>query len=156
MFQDGSWLRFLTVRLRPVLLVVSVATTLLAASLLGMSGPHGLWDAAALNLPASTADQAGILDGVLWAGIRLLPWAPWTLLAIAAGLRQGHYAAPFGRLLTAWLFGPWALWASGAMPARMAFAVFAPAAAITAAIGLRESFDKACRERPPWRSAGRQ
>jgi hypothetical protein len=143
LFQDGSGLRFFTVRLRPMFLIVSIATALIATRLLGVSGLHGSWDAAALKMPASTGDRAGILGGVLWAGIRLLPWAPWALLAIAAGFRQGHYAAPFGRLLIAWLLGPWALWAVGAVPARLAFAVFAPAAAITAAIGLRESFGKA-------------
>ncbi len=137
LFQDGPGLRFFTARRRPVIVALSIAAACLATSLLGVPGAHGLWDAAALKAPAATPDPAGIADGVLWAGVRLLPWAPWALLALGAGLRQGHYAAPFGRLLIAWLLGPWTLWAAGAMPARLAFAVFAPAVAMTAAIGLK-------------------
>jgi hypothetical protein len=79
------------------------------------------------------------MDGLFWAGMRLLPWWPWGVLAIVSGLRQGHYAAPFGRLLVTWLLVPWMLWAAGVLPPRLAFAFFAPAVAVTVAIGLNRA-----------------
>jgi hypothetical protein len=136
LFQDGPGLRFFAARFRPAVLAISIAAAMLAVIFLGVFGPHAQCNAAA------TAEQLGTWSGVIWGGIRLLPWVPWAVLAIVAGWRQGDYAAPFGRLLIAWLVGPWTLWAAGAMPARLAFAAFSPAVAITAAVGLREAFCK--------------
>lgn len=134
LFQDGPGLRFFAVGLRPVLFTIALAAALLVAGFVGVPDPQGL-RFGALS-PIFAVDGAGIAHGVLWAGMRLLPWWPWALLAIGAGLRQGHYAAPFGRLMIAWLLGPWTLWAAGLLPPRLAFAFFAPAVAITAAIGV--------------------
>lgn len=137
--QDGPGLRFFTARFGLAILAGSIAAACLAAVFLGPSSGQGFLDMDTQATSVPTANVDGIV-GMLLRTKGLLPWAPWILTAIAAGLRQGHYASPLGRLLIGWCLAPWTLWAVGAAPAGLAFAIFAPCAACMSAIGLAESY----------------
>jgi hypothetical protein len=139
MFQDGSGLRFFTAGFRCVVLAISLAAAHWTATFLSTPSSQYVWDAPSLTPPIPNEDPAGAAAVMLWTSGRLLPWTPWILVAIGIGLRKGHYAAPLARLVFAWLAAPWILSAAGVMPARLAFALFVPAATLMAAIGLAES-----------------
>jgi hypothetical protein len=71
-----------------------------------------------------------------WLAVAGLPWTPLAVLAVAVGLRRGHYATPIWRFLGCWVLGPLALVAVGGFRDRAQLGpLFAPLA-VTAAAGL--------------------
>jgi hypothetical protein len=70
------------------------------------------------------------------ATVRLAAFAPLALPALAIGLRNGHYATPFWRVLACWSLGPLALLPLGLFRMDVQFGALLPPLAIVSAVGL--------------------
>lgn len=111
-------------------------------------GWTGVW-----VLPSAAAEQAtgpamslpAALGSVAVAG---LPWTPLTVLAVAIGLRRGHYATPVWRFFACWALGPLVLAAVGVLRSPSQLAPVWPPLAVMGAAGL-SSVWICCRRR--WR-----
>jgi len=137
LFQDVRGLGFFAGWPKVALAAVCAGGPCLAIHLLASPDPwHGLPPGAAPDWRGMWS--SGPEGGFAGVGPGMLPWAPLALVAIVAGLRQGHYATPFARLLLAWLAVPAALGLLGILPAGLAWASFAPWVAIVSGAGLVE------------------
>lgn len=79
------------------------------------------------------ADTLALLGRRL--AVALFPWSPLAIVAIVAGVRQGHHAAPFWRLVGCWAIVPAGAAVLGWIDARSAVSLAAPAWAVLAAAG---------------------
>jgi 4-amino-4-deoxy-L-arabinose transferase-like glycosyltransferase len=69
-------------------------------------------------------------------GAAALPWTPLALLAVAAGVHQGHDATPVWRLFGCWILAPLMLGIAGALGEMPPLGTLLPPLAILAASGL--------------------
>ena len=76
-----------------------------------------------------------------------LPWGPLALVAIVAGIQQGHYSTPFGRFLAVWLLAPLGMALAGLLGQDTAAVLIFPPLAIVGGIGLGELLVKISRLR---------
>jgi len=67
--------------------------------------------------------------------VALLPWSPMAVVALVVGVRQGHWAAPFWRLVGCWIAAPVVLAPLGILQPPAALAICVPGLAILTAAG---------------------
>ncbi|MBN1588305.1 MAG: hypothetical protein JW888_02200 [Pirellulales bacterium] len=71
--------------------------------------------------------------------VDFLPWLPLALVAVAVGIRQGHYGTPFWRFLSCWVLVSVGLTAFGMTTAEVVLAAVMPPTCILAAAGLAQT-----------------
>lgn len=105
--------------------------------LLGLALPVGWGAARALAFDSASASPSPreVFSAVL---VGSLPWTPLIVLAVAIGIRQGHYATPIWRFLACWAFGPMLLIATGFFRDAAYLGVLLPPLAVMGAAGLAE------------------
>lgn len=104
------------------------------------------------GIAGETLDPGTSLGGVpSWLAGAGLPWTLLVVFAVAAGLRQGHYATPIWRFFGCWAVGPLALAAVGGFRSLAELGALLPPLAVIAAAGLWGLWVW-CRRR--WRRAG--
>jgi len=95
----------------------------------------GRW---ALGPVACVGDEAAPLADTLTVSLATgtLPWLPLAVVAVVAGLRQGHYAAPFWRLVGCWTVVAVGLGVLGTTSSPATLAALTPPVCVMAAAGL--------------------
>ena len=125
----------------PVAIAIFVVLVLLGLALpLEWGAAHALASDSASASPSLREVFSAVLVGSL-------PWTPLIVLAVAIGIRQGHYATPIWRFLACWAFGPLLLIAMGFFRDAAYLGALLPPSTVMGAAGLAEVLSWCSRRR---------